>query len=53
MYFEHFNSSFFCDFSPARSQSDTGEDGPMWTCPYCTYHNAANRDICEICVLPR
>ncbi|XP_077294735.1 nuclear protein localization 4 isoform X2 [Arctopsyche grandis] len=34
-------------------QLPSADDGPMWTCTHCTYHNAANRDICEICVLPR
>ncbi|XP_026324791.1 nuclear protein localization protein 4 homolog [Hyposmocoma kahamanoa] len=25
----------------------------LWTCPLCTFHNAARRDACEMCAMPR
>ncbi|XP_049869499.1 nuclear protein localization protein 4 homolog [Pectinophora gossypiella] len=31
-------------------------DGPgagVWTCALCTFHNAARRDACEMCAMPR
>ncbi|KAM3960615.1 nuclear protein localization 4 [Aphomia sociella] len=27
--------------------------GGVWTCPLCTFHNAARRDACEMCAMPR
>ncbi|XP_059051605.1 nuclear protein localization protein 4 homolog [Achroia grisella] len=36
-----------------RSHSDGGSGGGVWTCPLCTFHNAARHDACEMCAMPR
>ncbi|XP_052749600.1 nuclear protein localization protein 4 homolog isoform X2 [Galleria mellonella] len=30
-----------------------GGAGEVWTCPLCTFHNAARHDACEMCAMPR
>nr|XP_034830337.1 nuclear protein localization protein 4 homolog [Maniola hyperantus] len=34
--------------------TSAGADAPgVWTCPLCTFHNAAPLDACEMCAMPR
>ncbi|XP_023935110.2 nuclear protein localization protein 4 homolog [Bicyclus anynana] len=35
--------------APAPAGSEPG----VWTCPLCTFHNAAPLDACEMCAMPR
>ncbi|XP_072931598.1 nuclear protein localization protein 4 homolog [Epargyreus clarus] len=30
-----------------------GAAGGVWTCPLCTFHNAAQLDACEMCAMPK
>ncbi|KAL0841645.1 hypothetical protein ABMA28_015297 [Loxostege sticticalis] len=44
------------DAEPLRSGSSggaAGGGGGVWTCPLCTFHNAAHNDQCEMCAMPR
>ncbi|XP_046979099.1 nuclear protein localization protein 4 homolog [Vanessa cardui] len=38
----------------ARAGAEAGgADAAVWTCPLCTFHNAAPMDACEMCAMPR
>ncbi|XP_063825200.1 nuclear protein localization protein 4 homolog isoform X1 [Ostrinia nubilalis] len=44
------------DAEPVRSGPSSGAGGAgeaVWTCPLCTFHNAARHDQCEMCAMPR
>lgn len=34
------------------SREAAGGGGVAWTCPLCTYHNAAHSDACDMCAMP-
>lgn len=42
-----------CLCCSGSSGGAAGGGGGVWTCPLCTFHNAAHNDQCEMCAMPR